>query len=282
MAKPNILDALAFFAPHSKNKPRGVYGVKESLLASGEPWKYLLGTIYHRCTQALLERIYKEHYRSWNKAKFMRIGQGKIGFICTDCQGAFDAFFTQVLGIKTDINAAMNYSDWCSPDHRGSDMKKMPKLIGTAVYRHNGSKISHIGTVIGFTFSGDPLIFEAKSYTDDVLITEFSKGTWNRWGIMDKKFDYSEAQKVTEKLLQKIGAEKPEPATAYPYAVRCESKNGGNVNLRSKASTSSTILARIPSGTKMQATTNRAINSWYRVKVNGKEGYMHGDYVKVE
>ena len=73
-----------------------------------------------------------------------------------------------------------------------------------------------------------------------------------------------------------------ESPTTYPYAVCCESKNGGKVNLRSKASTGSAILASIPSGTKMQSTTNRAINSWYRVKVNGKEGYMRGDYVKVE
>ena len=74
----------------------------------------------------------------------------------------------------------------------------------------------------------------------------------------------------------------PETPSAYPYAVRCESENGGKVNLRSKASTGSAILASIPSGTKMQSTTNRAINGWYRVKLNGKEGYMYGDYVKVE
>ena len=51
------------------------------------------------------------------------------------------------------------------------------------------------------------------------------------------------------------------------------------LNLRSEASTSSTVVALLNSGDKLDIISETG--NWYKVKYNGKEGYVSKDYVKV-
>ena len=51
------------------------------------------------------------------------------------------------------------------------------------------------------------------------------------------------------------------------------------VNLRSEASTSSAVVALLNSGDKLDIISETG--NWYKVKYNGKEGYVSKDYVKV-
>ena len=284
MTKPSVIRMLEWALPHSKNAPAGIYPIDFEKVASKDPWKYVLGTIYDMGTPELLERKRKKHYADWNEADFKRRAEEKYGHICTDCQGVADAFFTVVEKIKTDVNANANYRDWCSSSKKGGNLKLIPRLLGTAVYMANGKgRVTHVGFVCGVALDGDLLVFEARGYKDDVMITKLSQRAWNRWGIMDKKFDYAEAEELSARLLGQIPA--PEIAEeSFSYTVYCRSRNGGAVNLRYSPSTyhDVKVIAKIPDDTKMLATTDKAVDGWYRVKVNGKLGYMHGDYVKMK
>ena len=51
------------------------------------------------------------------------------------------------------------------------------------------------------------------------------------------------------------------------------------LNLRSEASTSSAVVALLNSGDKLDIISETG--NWYKVKYNGKEGYVSKDYVKV-
>lgn len=54
-----------------------------------------------------------------------------------------------------------------------------------------------------------------------------------------------------------------------------------NLNLRSKASTSGTVLATIPKGKIVTILADKDANGWYKVSYDGKTGYVSGDYLKV-
>lgn len=74
--------------------------------------------------------------------------------------------------------------------------------------------------------------------------------------------------------------------TTYPartYGIT----NTGDLNLREKASTSSTSLEKINKGVKVELlgeVIGQEINAnkiWYQVKVNGKTGFVHSPYINV-
>ena len=55
--------------------------------------------------------------------------------------------------------------------------------------------------------------------------------------------------------------------------------SNGSLNLRAKASTSSSVLARLPSGTKVLVLEDKG--SWYKVAYNGMIGYVSDDYLSL-
>jgi hypothetical protein len=54
----------------------------------------------------------------------------------------------------------------------------------------------------------------------------------------------------------------------------------GNVNLRSRASTSSTILDVVPKGESVTALSSTPSSGFYKVSFDGQTGYCHGNYLK--
>ena len=56
--------------------------------------------------------------------------------------------------------------------------------------------------------------------------------------------------------------------------------DGGNLNLRSAASTSSTVIARIPCGEKVKILADKG--SWYRVSYESSVGYVSAEFITRE
>ena len=72
--------------------------------------------------------------------------------------------------------------------------------------------------------------------------------------------------------------------TATPTPAKTPSPQGKtttNVNLRSKASTSGSILTTVPKGATVTILNLSAAAGWYQVQYSGKTGYMSSQYVTV-
>lgn len=158
-----------------------------------EPWHYLFGTIAALTTKATIEERWKNHYsKSWTREAY---DNATAGFYpndrATDCQGLLDAYCTLVLGQKTDINAQMNYRDWCDEKGRIDEIKRSWR-IGEAVFMQNTSskKMTHIGWICGFGKDGAPLVVEARGIWYGVVVTKLADRPWSHRGIMSKKFEY--------------------------------------------------------------------------------------------
>lgn len=107
-----------------------------------------------------------------------------------DCQGLADCF------VGVNVRARNNYADWCNIKGKGAIPNKY-KVPGAAVFIHNGSYISHVGylekPVKAGDWTGDWWVVEARGVMYGVVRTKLSARNWNRWGLMDKKFDYGKA-----------------------------------------------------------------------------------------
>ena len=77
--------------------------------------------------------------------------------------------------------------------------------------------------------------------------------------------------------------ETPKPDTSNETAMKATGKisntDGTGLNLRTKASTSSSVIVTIPEGKTVDITAKSG--KWYKVKYANKTGYAHSDYIKV-
>ena len=53
------------------------------------------------------------------------------------------------------------------------------------------------------------------------------------------------------------------------------------LNMRSEANTTSSILAKLPNGTKVQVIGQDTKTKWYKINYNGKTGYVSNSYIKI-
>lgn len=127
-----------------------------------------------------------------------------------DCQGMEDGFETEKRGVMTNVRARNNYADYCATKGTG----KIParyRVPGATVFRHNGSYISHVGFLVkpvdANNPDGDWYVIEARGVMYGVRMYKLSARNWNRWGLMDKRFNY------TAVLAQYHGAEAEETTT---------------------------------------------------------------------
>lgn len=63
-----------------------------------------------------------------------------------DCNGMAEGIYEDYTGVNINTCARYNYSGWCSKE-KGTDMKKMPKEPGVAVFIYSKSAgyITHVG-----------------------------------------------------------------------------------------------------------------------------------------
>lgn len=126
-----------------------------------------------------------------------------------DCNGLAEGFYKDKTGIDINTYARSNYANWCTNKGEG----KIPasrRVPGAAVFVH--SKSAGYITHVGFLLSpidpkkpeGDWWIGEAKGVLYGVVRTKLSAGSWNRWGLMTRYFDYAN-EAVQEPKIPQLG-----------------------------------------------------------------------------
>ena len=163
-----------------------------------------------------------------------------------DCQGLADCF----VGIN--VRARNNYADWCATKGTGKIPAKY-RVPGAAVFIHNGDYISHVGFLVKPVTEGkndgDWYVIEARGVMYGVVRTKLLSRTWNRWGLMDKYFDY------TDVLKQYHGAGVTETApTQSEYVLGSRSLRKGDT------------------GTDVKTLQECLIKAGYELPVHGADG----------
>ena len=158
-----------------------------------EPWEYLYGSIRAATTQTTLNSFYNNYY-----TKFMLRHQydeltddWSRSTYATDCQGLLDAWLTYEAGVPTDLNAQMNWENWCTAKGKIEDIDR-PWRIGEAVfiYSRRLGRMGHVGFICGFDENGEALAVEARGFAFGVVVTRVSDRTWTHRGLMTGKFYY--------------------------------------------------------------------------------------------
>lgn len=163
--------------------------------AAGEhvPARYLMGTTGQTASKWLLDYAYEKHYqKKMTRARYDELTAGWItnGVKCYDCQGLLDAF------AGVDINARTNYADYCSEKGEAvynRIVNDPAAAAGYCVFKGSTPEnIHHVGYVVGVADGGDPLIIEAKDITRGIIMSRFSVGGWNYFGVCDGLLEYPE------------------------------------------------------------------------------------------
>lgn len=163
-------------------------------LHGGVPAGYIMGSCGETLTQRLLE-TFARGQRDYSTADYIKYGAAWLGRRVFDCNGLGEGFIKEKLGIdinkiKEENRARFNFSVWCAGAN-GADMSKMPKMPGVALFMHTGKSITHVGWLLRELPNGDWEVVEARGVKYGVVVTLYSKRKWNRWGLMNKYFDYS-------------------------------------------------------------------------------------------
>lgn len=157
------------------------------------PWEYIYGTVRVPTNQSTINSFYNNYY-----TKYMLRGQfddntadWSRSTYATDCQGLMDAFMTYEEGVTTDINAMMNYTNWCTSKGEIEDIDR-PWVVGEAVFTWSRrlNKIGHVGWICGFDEDGEPLAVEARGLAFGVVVTRLSDRAWTHRGLMTAQFNY--------------------------------------------------------------------------------------------
>lgn len=160
-----------------------------------EPWHYLYGTVKAQTTRARTAERWENHYKkTWTKEAYDNATAAfRDTEYATDCQGLMDAYLTYECGERTDINANMNYTSWCTDKGEISKLER-PYVIGEALFccNKNTGKMTHVGWICGFDMDGEPLVVEARGLWYGVVITRLESRPWTHRGLMAKKFEYKE------------------------------------------------------------------------------------------
>jgi len=115
-----------------------------------------------------------------------------------DCAGLAEGYYRDMTGADVNTRARYVYSGWCSVKGEG----KIPagrRVPGAAVFIHSASEgaITHVGYLVepvdAKNPAGDWYVIEARGVMYGVVRTKLSERGWNRWGLMDKYFDYAQA-----------------------------------------------------------------------------------------
>jgi len=133
-----------------------------------------------------------------------------------DCQGLSDYFVTVGTGTKINVKARDNYSKWC--DTKGTGLIPLKYRVPGAAVFMNSSYIHHVGYLVkpvdASSPNGDWWVVEARGVMWGVVTYKLSSRDWNRWGLMEKYFDYTE---VLEKF---HGESKPAAPTKFALGSR--------------------------------------------------------------
>ena len=117
-----------------------------------------------------------------------------------DCNGLPEGIYEDYTDVNINTKARYNYSGWCGKKGTGTVPLKYRKA-GTAVFwGKKASSITHVAylykPVKANKPEGDWYILEARGVLHGVVMTKMNSRKPNFWGIMDKYFDYGDADYV--------------------------------------------------------------------------------------
>lgn len=123
-----------------------------------------------------------------------------------DCQGLAEGYYKDITGNDINTRARNNYNEWCSPKGQGM-IPTAQRVPGAAVFwGDKPSAITHVAFLVAPVSASDPggdwIMVEARGVMYGVVETRLLSRKPNFWGLMNKYFDYSGAEK-TPVLLQK-------------------------------------------------------------------------------
>ena len=249
----------------------------------GQPYWY--GTCVYKCTTSTLNsksKQYSSHYTDSRMSKYKQHISKKM--VAADCVGLGKGYNWTYAGegviesIGTDKTFKSKYGHNC-PDKSANGMftyakskglkwgkiATIPEVPGLAV-RYDG----HVGYYIG-----NGKVIEERGFNYGCVITELKGRKWDHWyefpGIKYVSGDYKpENPEVTE----------PEQEAPKPIAVAVVTTTSGRLNLRAGKSTSSSILARIPKGQKVNVYERET--TWSKTYFDGKYGYVMNSFLTFE
>lgn len=272
------LEFVAFVMTHAKNKyPNGVYYATAAIGA--DRWEYLFGCTGEVVTQALLDERWKNHY-----SKKMSIEQYKIytkgwidrGTHAVDCQGLLDCF------VGKNVTADYCYRSWCS--EKGIIETNIPFLstsnaAGCAVFAPNedGSKMTHVGFIIGRDSDGVPLVGEARGIAYGVTVTRLTDRGFTHWGRPSKVLEFPVANIIP--AVMPLSSIKTDPANTpriialqialvsngYPVAI------DGKMGTETRTALTAFIAANTPESKTEMTVTRTGTN--INVDINGNIVY---------
>lgn len=225
---------------------------------------YWYGTFGQMANNALYQAKKNQYPKYYTASDFnSQINHPKQVF---DCAGLIKAYLwtDSIDDVTPTYKASQDYGATAFYNHctiRGK-ISSFDRVPGRLVFKGKDSKMSHVGVYIG-----DGKIIEAKGHKYGVVESKLD-GNWTHWGQCNLITDSNPPEE-----------QKPhtEPVTATKeYVVR--TNTGVPLRLRAKPTTSSSVLARIPYGTRIEALDE--VNGWVKTKYGGKTGYCSKTYLK--
>lgn len=117
-----------------------------------------------------------------------------------DCNGLAEGIYQDWSGVDINTKARYNYSGWCGTKGTGIIPAKYRKAGAAVFWGNNASTITHVAflykPVNASKPEGDWYLIEARGVTYGVVKTKLLSRKPNFWGIMDKYFDYGDADYV--------------------------------------------------------------------------------------
>lgn len=244
----------------------------------GQPYWY--GTCVYKCSNSTLNsktKQYPSHYGSSRTSTYKSHISKKM--VSADCVGLGKGYNWTYGGegvieaIGTDKTFKSKYGNNC-PDKSANGMftyakskglkwgkiSTIPEVPGLAV-RYDG----HVGFYIG-----DGYVIEARGFNYGIVKTKLAGRKWDHWyefpGIKYVAGDYK--------------PEAPETEAPKPIATAVVTTVSGRLNLRAGKSTSSSILARIPKGQKVNIYERE--ETWSKTYFNGEYGYVMNSFLTFE
>ena len=156
----DIKNFIRWALQHVREVPSGAVLPLPAKSCCTDPWHYLFGSVRVKTTAGMVAQ-YREKYiaRGWKPETYDYYTKTwKPSEYATDCQGLLDAYLTYECGELTDINANMNYKNWCVDKGRIVDVTR-PYVVGEALFMQSKTtgKMTHVGWICGFTADYEPL-----------------------------------------------------------------------------------------------------------------------------
>ena len=248
----------------------------------GQPYWY--GTCVYKCTTSTLKsktNQYPSHYGSERTAKYKAQIAAKM--VSADCVGLGKGYNWTYGGegvieaIGTDKTFKSKYGNNC-PDKSANGMftyakskglkygkiATIPEVPGLAV-----RKDGHVGYYIG---NGE--VVEAYGFSKGIIITKLKSRPWTDW------YEFPGIKYVSGDYKPEVPETKPEEEAPKPIATAVVTTVSGRLNLRAGKSTSSSILARIPKGQKVNVYERE--ETWSKTYFDGKYGYVMNSFLVFE